>query len=86
MQQDLIYPWVNNAQPITDNVEEAASGVKGSIAVKVFGHDLYQSEKTADDIYDVLKTTDGIEDSVIRNIGQRELVDELTKGSLPVTG
>lgn len=86
MQQDLsIYPGVdfNFSQPITDNVEETASGVKGSIAVKVFGHDLYQSEKTADDIYDVLKTIDGIEDlGVIRNIGQPELRIELDEGKL----
>ena len=86
MQQDLsIYPGVdfNFSQPITDNVEEAASGVKGAIAVKVFGHDLYQSEKTADDIYDVLKTIDGIEDlGVIRNIGQPELRIELDEGKL----
>ena len=42
MEDDLaIYPGVdfNFSQPITDNVEEAASGVKGSIAVKVFGKD-----------------------------------------------
>lgn len=48
MQEDLaIYPGVdfNFSQPISDNVEEAASGVKGSIAVKVFGKDLYESEK-----------------------------------------
>ena len=40
MQEDLsMYPGIdfNFSQPITDNVEEAASGVKGSIAVKVFG-------------------------------------------------
>ena len=37
----------NFSQPISDNVEEAASGVKGSIAVKVFGKDLYESEKKA---------------------------------------
>ena len=43
MQEDLsMYPGIdfNFSQPITDNVEEAASGVKGSIAVKVFGEDL----------------------------------------------
>lgn len=47
MQEDLsVYPGIdfNFSQPITDNVEEAASGVKGSIAVKVFGKDLYESE------------------------------------------
>ena len=44
MQQDLsIYPGIdfNFSQPISDNVEEAASGVKGSIAVKVFGRPVW---------------------------------------------
>ena len=65
MQEDLaIYPGVdfNFSQPISDNVEEAASGVKGSIAVKVFGKDLYESEKKAVEVFKVLETVDGIED------------------------
>ena len=86
LQNDLeIYPGIdfNFSQPITDNVEEAASGVKGSIAVKVFGKDLYESEQTADKIYNVLKTVDGIEDlGVIRNIGQPELRIELNESNL----
>ena len=77
MEDDLaIYPGVdfNFSQPITDNVEEAASGVKGSIAVKVFGKDLYESEK---------ETVEGIEDlGVIRNIGQPELRIELDESRL----
>ena len=77
MQEDLsIYPGIdfNFSQPITDNVEEAASGVKGSIAVKVFGKDLYESEKYAVQIEKILGTVQGIEDlGVIRNIGQPEL-------------
>ena len=86
MQQDLsIYPGVdfNFSQPISDNVEEAASGVKGSIAVKVFGDDLYESERKAVEIYNILKTVDGIEDlGVIRNIGQPELRIELDESRL----
>lgn len=86
MQEDLeTYPGVdfNFSQPITDNVEEAASGVKGSIAVKVFGKDLYESEKKAVEVYNVLKTVEGIEDlGVIRNIGQPELRIELNESNL----
>lgn len=86
MQDDLsIYPGIdfNFSQPITDNVEEAASGVKGSIAVKVFGKDLYQSEKIAVEINKILNTVQGIEDlGVIRNIGQPELRIELNEQSL----
>ena len=86
MQDDLsIYPGIdfNFSQPITDNVEEAASGVKGSIAVKVFGKDLYRSEKIAVEIDKILGTVQGIEDlGVIRNIGQPELRIELNEKSL----
>ena len=80
-----VYPGVdfNFSQPISDNVEEAASGVKGSIAVKVFGKDLYESEKKAVEVYKVLQTVDGIEDlGVIRNIGQPELRIELNESRL----
>lgn len=86
MQEDLsMYPGIdfNFSQPITDNVEEAASGVKGSIAVKVFGKDLYRSEKIAMEIDKILATVEGIEDlGVIRNIGQPELRIELDEGRL----
>ena len=86
MQEDLsMYPGIdfNFSQPITDNVEEAASGGKGSIAVKVFGKDLYRSEKIAMEIDKILGTVEGIEDlGVIRNIGQPELRIELDEGRL----
>ena len=63
----------NFSQPITDNVEEAASGVKGSIAVKIYGTDLATLESKAREIYEVLKTVRGIDDlGVLRNIGQPE--------------
>ena len=68
---------------LPDNVEEAASGVKGSIAVKVFGKDLYESEKYAVQIEKILGTVQGIEDlGVIRNIGQPELRIELNERQL----
>lgn len=84
-----IYPGIdfNFSQPITDNVEEAASGVKGSIAVKVFGNNLYLTEEKATEIYKILKTVDGIEDlGVIRNIGQPELRIELKEDKLALYG
>jgi heavy metal efflux system protein len=68
----------NFSQPIMDNVEEAVSGVKGSIAVKVYGDELRTIEDKAVKIYGILKTVEGIEDlGVIRNIGQPELRIEL---------
>ena len=37
----------NFSQPISDNMEEAVSGVKGELAVKIFGGDLKTLEGKA---------------------------------------
>jgi cobalt-zinc-cadmium resistance protein CzcA len=61
----------NASQNIEDNVEEAASGVKGENSVKLFGTDLKQMETTAKKIKDVLKTIKGITDlAVLTSLGQ----------------
>jgi cobalt-zinc-cadmium resistance protein CzcA len=61
----------NFSQYIQDNVEEAASGVKGENSVKVYGNDLETLEKTADSIAAVLAKVPGIEDlAVLRSLGQ----------------
>jgi cobalt-zinc-cadmium resistance protein CzcA len=59
------------SQPISDNVEEAVSGVKGQLAVKVFGDSLPALERTADAIARTMKTLPGVEDlNVFRVLGQ----------------
>ena len=61
----------NFSQYIQDNVEEAASGVKGENSVKVYGNDLDTLEKTADAIAAVLAKVPGITDlAVFRSLGQ----------------
>src|SRR5208337_1991839 len=61
----------NFSQYIQDNVEEAASGVKGENSVKVYGNDLATLEKTADAIAAVLAKVPGITDlAVLRSLGQ----------------
>ena len=51
--------------------------------MKVFGKNLYESEKMAVEVFKVLETVDGIEDlGVIRNIGQPELRIELNESRL----
>jgi cobalt-zinc-cadmium resistance protein CzcA len=61
----------NFSQYIEDNVEEAASGVKGENSVKLFGNDLETLEKTAGKIKDVLATVPGITDlAVLSSLGQ----------------
>jgi cobalt-zinc-cadmium resistance protein CzcA len=61
----------NFSQYIQDNVEEAASGVKGENSVKVYGNDLATLEKTADSIAAVLAKVPGITDlAVLHSLGQ----------------
>jgi cobalt-zinc-cadmium resistance protein CzcA len=61
----------NASQNIQDNVEEAASGVKGENSVKLFGNDLVQLEQTARKIKEVLSSVDGVTDlAVLTSLGQ----------------
>ncbi len=64
----------NFSQPIADNMEEAVSGVKGQLAVKIYGTDLRQLEAKGDEIVNVLRTIKGIEDlGLFRVVGQPNL-------------
>jgi cobalt-zinc-cadmium resistance protein CzcA len=77
----------NFSQPIMDNVEEAVSGVKGSICVKIYGDSLDYMEAQSEAVYSVLKTVRGIEDlGVIRNIGQPELDIDLQQDAMALYG
>jgi cobalt-zinc-cadmium resistance protein CzcA len=61
----------NFSQYIEDNVEEAASGVKGENSVKLFGNDLKVLSATAGKIREVLQTVPGITDLAVFNpLGQ----------------
>jgi cobalt-zinc-cadmium resistance protein CzcA len=61
----------NFSQYIEDNVQEAASGVKGENSVKIYGTDLAQLTKTANQVKAVLATVPGITDlSVFESLGQ----------------
>jgi cobalt-zinc-cadmium resistance protein CzcA len=64
----------NFSQPISDNMEEAVSGVKGELAVKLFGDDLRTLEKKAEEIQGQMATVRGIADlGIFRIIGQPNL-------------
>jgi len=78
---------LNFSQPIMDNVEEAVSGVKGSICVKVYGDSLNYMEEKVDAVYNILKDVKGIEDlGVIHNIGQPELDVNLDQQKMALYG
>jgi heavy metal efflux system protein len=64
----------NFSQPISDNVEEAVSGVKGELAVKIYGDDLKTLEAKADEIVEIMRNVRGVEDlGVFRVVGQPNL-------------
>ena len=64
----------NFSQPIADNMEEAVSGVKGELAIKIYGDDLVKLEQTGDQIVNVMRNIKGGEDlGLFRVIGQPNL-------------
>ena len=77
----------NFSQPIMDNVEEAVSGVKGSIVIKLFGEDLSFLETKADSVFSVMKNIEGVDDlGVIKSIGQPELRIDLNQEKMAMYG
>jgi cobalt-zinc-cadmium resistance protein CzcA len=59
------------SQPIADNMEEAVSGVKGELAVKIFGSDLKDLEQKGEEIMAVMRTVPGVTDlGLFRVLGQ----------------
>ena len=64
----------NFSQPISDNVEEAVSGVKGELAVKIYGDDLKILEAKGNEIVSIMSNIRGVEDlGLFRVIGQPNL-------------
>jgi len=71
----------NFSQNIEDNVEEAASGVKGENSVKLFGNDLAALEQTAAKIKEVLATVPGVTDlAVLNSLGQPTVAIDIDRG------
>jgi cobalt-zinc-cadmium resistance protein CzcA len=52
----------NFSQPMKDNVEEAVSGVRGKVVLKVFGSDLPRMRTTLQQAKEALKSVEGIVD------------------------
>lgn len=61
----------NFSQPISDNVEEALSGVKGALVVKLYGEDLKVLTQKINQIKNVLTQVKGVDDlGVFEEMGQ----------------
>jgi heavy metal efflux system protein len=64
----------NFSQYILDNVEEATAGVKGANCVKIFGPDIEANDRTGEQIVEVMRTIQGIEDlGLFRTLGQPDI-------------
>jgi cobalt-zinc-cadmium resistance protein CzcA len=62
------------SQPIADNMEEAVSGVKGQLALKIYGDDLRTLEAKGDQVLQIMRGIRGIEDlGLFRVVGQPNL-------------
>ena len=71
------YPGVifNYTQPAEDAVDEALTGLKSALAVKIFGPDLDVLEKKAVEIKNALDKTPGFTElTVVRELGQPSLI------------
>ena len=71
------YPGVifNYTQPAEDAVDEALTGLKSALAVKIFGPDLDVLERKAVEIRNVLAHTNGFKElTVVRELGQPSLI------------
>jgi len=83
------YPGIifNFSQPISDNVEEAVSGVKGQLAVKIFGYDPAQLEQLAAVVYTELQKVRGVADlGIVHLQGQPEKQIILDKDRMAAFG
>ena len=70
----------NFSQVIEDNVEESISGVKGEIAIKIFGPDLNILEDKAEQVTSIIKKIPGSADvAAIKVGGQSEIDIQLNK-------
>src|SRR5579871_4669767 len=76
------YPGVifNFTQPAEDAVDEALTGLKSALAVKIFGPDLDVLEKKAVEIRNVLDRTPGFTElTVVRELGQPSLIVDIDR-------
>jgi cobalt-zinc-cadmium resistance protein CzcA len=76
------YPGVifNYTQPAEDAVDEALTGLKSALAVKVFGDDLAVLEEKAVEIKNALAKTPGFTElTVVRELGQPSLIVEVDR-------
>lgn len=75
------------SQPISDNVEEATSGVKGQLAVKIYGPDLHKLDQLASEMGAKVSEVPGVADfGIFRELGQTNLAVEIDRAKVAQFG
>jgi cobalt-zinc-cadmium resistance protein CzcA len=60
----------NFSMPIKDNVEESISGIKGQIAIKLFGDDLHMLSQKAEEVRRAVAGVPGVADLAVLSAGE----------------
>jgi cobalt-zinc-cadmium resistance protein CzcA len=77
----------NYTQPAEDAVDEASTGLKSSLAVKIFGPDLQILETKAEAVRSVISAVPGIENiTLVRELGQPSLTIEPDRAKIAQYG
>lgn len=77
----------NYSQPIIDNVAEAVAGMNANNAVKIFGEDLNELDKIANQVLAAIQPVEGIKDiGILRNVGQPEMQILLDEHKMAIHG
>jgi cobalt-zinc-cadmium resistance protein CzcA len=80
-----VFPGIifNYTQPAEDAVDEAETGLKSSLAVKVFGSDLETLEQKGREIKKVLERVRGIQDvTLVQELGQPNLTIDINRSRI----
>ncbi|HSH65071.1 MAG TPA: CusA/CzcA family heavy metal efflux RND transporter, partial [Bacteroidia bacterium] len=77
----------NYSQPIIDNVAESVAGINASNAVKIYGDDLEELDRIANNVIKQIEHVPGIKDvGILRNIGQPEVSVVLDREKMAAYG
>ena len=73
----------NYTQPAEDAVDEAETGLKSALAVKIFGSDLNVLQQKGKDIKQILQNVRGIHDvTLVRELGQPSLTVKINRETI----
>ena len=86
---DQLFPNVNISlsQYMEDNLAELTSGVKGENVVKIFGEDLHELDRLAQEVKEKIEKVPGIEDvGIFKELGQPNLLIEVDRENASAVG